>query len=217
VYFGGWWGEEELPAEFQYTNGRPERRGIVTRAGHSLVFTDEADAERIRLLWHKPDDEDEALADPTKTADRTLGKFAFLSFNPDGSIQLVNANGSNINIDATNKGLVLMDEHGNTATLDEEGIGLVDKDGNFISMGGGEVTIMGSSKAHLISPTLNLKAGTIFVGDGALQPAVLGTALLTWLNAHTHPVAGPATGPAGAGAPGPALPSTLLSSSVRVK
>jgi len=212
VYLGGWYGTEDAPDEYLYSNNRPERRGFMTRMGHSLVFTDEPDNERIRLLWHKADSGDEALTNPQKVADREQGEFAFIALNPDGSILMSNKKGSNVNVDATNEAIVLMDQHGNTATLDSEGVKLVDKGGNFISMVGGEISIMGSSKVHITSPAVNVKGGNVFVGNNAAFSVPHGEKLVLWLQSHTHPTG---VGPSG---PPVQVPTNeaLLSTAVKV-
>jgi len=212
VYLGGWYGTEDTPDEVVYSNTRPERRGFITRMGHSLLFTDEPDKERVRLLWHKPDPGDVALTDEKKAADRGEGEFSFLAMNPDGSVQLVNKKGSNINIDAENEALVLMDQHGNTATLDGEGIKLIDKGGLVISLVDGEATIMGKTTVHLIGEKVNIKAGNVFVGEAAAFSPVHGEKLVLWLQAHTHP-----TGVGPSGPPiTPATNEALLSKAVKV-
>jgi hypothetical protein len=212
AYTGGWWGEDDTPAELAYVDGRPEKRGIITRAGHALIFSDEADNEYVRLLWHKPEEGDEALTDPTKAADRTAGSNSFLSFESDGSIQIANKNGSLITLNADNENIFIVDQHANSITLDSDGIKLIDKAGNVLSLVGGEAVLSLSKTVHIVAPTVNLKGGSVFLGDGASISAVLGEQLLAWLAAHTHPT--------GAGPSGPPVPiptPSLLSKSVKLK
>jgi len=210
-YHGGWHGSDDMPAEFAYSDGRPERRGFITRAGHGLIFVDEPDSERVRLLWHKPDPSDEALTDPTLTADRTQGQNAFLSMEADGSIQIVNANGTLINLDAKNGNLVIIDENGNSVTFDGDGVKLIAQDGSACTVGGGGMTVIGGSAVTLNAPTVNIKAGGVFLGDIARESVPLGDSLLRWLNSHTH---GTGVGPSTPPQP-PATPE-LLSQKVKV-
>jgi len=210
-YHGGWYGTEDVPAEFAYSNKRPERRGFVTRAGHALILVDEAGSERVRLLWHKPDDGDAALTDPSLSADRTTGKNAFLSFEADGSAQLFNANGSHVNLDASDNSLTIMDENGNSVLMNSDGITLLSKDGNSASVNAGGMTVIGKDVVNLMAPTVNVSAGGVFLGSQAASSAVLGEALISWLNTHAHGTGvGPTTPPLV-----PASPA-LLSQKVKV-
>jgi len=214
VYYGGWFGYDprDLPVEFQYSNSVPQRRGMVTRMGHLLVFNDEPGNERVRLLWHKPDPGDPALTDPKESADRTQGEYSFLSFNEDGSIQLVNKEGSNINMNATDGNITIMDQNGNTITLNSSGVQMVDKAGNYVLLANGECSVTASKNIHLTGPTVNIKGGTVAIGDGASKSLVFGEDLLTWLNKHQHPTG---TGPSGPPIE-PALPA-MLSQSVKTR
>lgn len=211
-YVGGWYGTADVPAEVAYSDGTPERRGFVSRAGHSLVFCDEPGKESIQLIWHKPDSSDESLTDLTVTADRTRGKFAFMSFNDDGSIQFVNPNGSNINIDATNKAVVIMDESGNTVTLDADGSRIIDNKGNVVSLSGGDITILAGTNVHVVGQTVNVKAGTVALGDQATYSAVVGEICKEYLGNHTH------TSPMGpTGMPVLPPPPSILSVNVKLR
>lgn len=214
IYLGGWFGKDEPPVEVSYTeaDGRPERRGFVTRAGHTFVFNDEPGSERVRMTWHKPADDDPALTDVTLSADRTTGDFAFMSFEPDGSAQIANKNGSLINMDATNGLISIVDENGNSITLDSAGAQVVDNAGNLIAIQGGNVTVIAKEVVHLTAKTTNIRSGSVFLGDGANKSVVLGEDLIAYLTSHFHSTG---VGPSGP----PVTPPTpaLLSKSVKTK
>lgn len=62
VYWGGWHGKTDVPNEFapstetigSETAKVPRRRGIITRKGHRILFTDEDGEEAVEIAWHKP-------------------------------------------------------------------------------------------------------------------------------------------------------------------
>jgi hypothetical protein len=74
---------------------------------------------------------------------------------------------------------------------------LIDSDGNL------EIIATGS---------INIDCDDINIGAGNLQPAVKGTSLKQWLESHIHPTS---VGPTGV--PTVTLPSTVLSTNVKVK
>lgn len=187
AYSGGWFGGQDLPREFAYTGGKkiigqtgtvsvPERRGIITRGGHRLTFTDEEGKERVELAWHKRASTDAAAAadsqgDRSKSADRTKGETSTVVISPDGDIVLTNSNGSRVTLSSKNKNITVEDENKNIITLDSNG-----------------VTIK--------STKIVLKAGKVEVGDGADSPIPRGRELLNWLRTHKHGTAwGPSTPP----------------------
>jgi len=218
MYLGGWYGTSDVPDEMGYTDGRPQRRGFVTRAGHQLIFVDEPGKEGIRLVWHKPADGDAALSDPAApgdpeaTADRTTGDFSFLAFTSTGGVQIFNKDGSNINIDSENAALVVMDASGNSVTLDGDGIKMIDNAGNYVSMSGGVITVTASDRLDLAAPTVNIKGGTVIVGDAGTFSLVVGEILQTWLTSHTHTTS---TGPSGPPIVPP--PANMLSQGGKVR
>ena len=98
------------------------------------------------------------------------------------------ANANTVVIDAS--GVVAQDANGNKITLDSEGIKIEDANGNAVTMDSSSVTIKGSQ---------------IKIGDGAMEPLVLGNqlkmALNNWVNTafmthmHTGNLGAPTTPP----------------------
>ena len=118
VYFGGWFGDKDLPKEFGYADKKPKRRGLITRMGHMLVFNEEADKESVELVWHKPGSQP---ADP-KSAPRT-GKKASLTFDKEGTITISNKNESTIVMDAKDKKITITDkDNSNKIVMDDKAI-----------------------------------------------------------------------------------------------
>lgn len=177
-YLGGWFSQTgqkaALPSELAYTKKGstvvgPDRRGFVTRGGHTFIFDDTPDQESIQLTWHKPDVGDASRTDRSKTANRSSGKTAFLTFKKDGSIELVNGGGARITIDATSKELELEDENGNILSMTKTGITLESK---------GKLTLKGTS--------LEADFASIELGKGAISPAVKGDVFSSQYAPHTH-------------------------------
>lgn len=193
LYFGGWFGDKELPSELAYASKVPKRRGFVTRTGHTLVIDDESGKERIELKWRKPSSQ----PSDTDSAQRN-GDSATLLFDPNGSVSITNKNKTTVLLDAQNKKIVVEDkDNGNTVTLDSSG-----------------VTIK-TQKDVVIADAANCKinAKNVTIADGADSPAVRGSDLKSWLENHTHPSAVGPTGP-------PVQAATLqttLSNVVKVK
>jgi uncharacterized protein involved in type VI secretion and phage assembly len=196
VYFGGHSAVGKVPAELGYPDGDdtvPTRRGFVTRMGHTFVLNEEAGKEEIDLVWRKPGS---APTDPdSATRD---GDEASLKFMPDGSIFTTAKNGSTVQIDTTNKKIVIEDkDNSNTITIDSNGITIKT---------GAKVVIDGASSFDVKAQAVNLG------GDILTEPAVLGQSLLTWLTSHIHP-----TGVGPSGPPTPPPTPALLSTTVKVK
>lgn len=221
VYWGGWYGapqdKNDVPTEFQTSaeGTSPYKRGWRSKAGHMLIVNDKSGEESLRLVWHKPDSSD--------PSNRDAGDFGTLSFEKNGDIILTNKSGSLVHLSAETKTVQVVDENGNYITMKEEGIQLVTKKGDAISLKGslqfitqGDIVMMGRS--------LNLNVGGIFAGAGASSPFVKGTELLSYLNqlyawavGHVHPYSppSPSTGPSPA--PPPTPTPTMLSQANKTK
>lgn len=200
MYVGGWFGSTDLPVEFAYEgsapNSKPRRRGLITRGGHRLVLDDTVNSEVVELSWHRSDVQDAFRSDDSKTADRSIGKTSSLKFKSDGSVELFNMNGSKVVLNATDKSVTVQDENGNKIELSQDGMTVVAT--------GKQVSVQCSS--------VDVKADSISLGDGASFFAVKGQSLVEWLNSHTH---GSAMGPTAV----PIRPATnaMLSDVVKIK
>ncbi len=206
LYVGGWFGGDDLPAEFAYTEGVkvagvtgvrpvPERRGFVTRKGHRFVFTDEKGKERVEISWHRPAATDAAMSSDaqgvrSKTADRERGETSSLVFDADGDVLVVNAAGSKVRLSTKSKNIVIEDENKNVITIDKNGV-LVD-----------------ASRTGKIV----LKSNQVELAAGADAEGVRGPELMTFLRTHTH---GTAWGPSSPPLTPP--PPTILSKSVKLR
>lgn len=211
-YSPGWFLKDKVPAEFAYGSGGPNRRGIVTRAGHSLLFDDTPGEESLSLNWHKPAEGDPSLSDPTVSADRTQGQAATVRVLPDGTIIIANAAGARLEMNVTNTTVQIADSEGNAFTMDTEGVKLNDKDGNYLALVDGRGTVSCGTDVTVVSPTVNVQAGKVFLGDGASQSVVLGEQLKSYLDTHRHLSPFGLTGP-----PDQPLPNGALSDDIKTK
>jgi hypothetical protein len=223
-YSGGWSTKAEtkspVPKEFGYVDGKPQKRGFRSRAGHLLLFNDAPGEESVRLVWHKIADGDPAKTDPDKVAKEIAGgdKFSTLSFD-EKAIQIRDADGALICINTEKKEILIRDANGHYISSGPKGLSLVDSGGNSVVLPGtGDVNIIAKKNINLNAPNINIKSGGVFLGDGAALSVAIAELLLPWLSGHTHVQTvppGTPTGPAAAGALGP--PPPFQSLSVKIK
>jgi uncharacterized protein involved in type VI secretion and phage assembly len=90
-YHGGWYGTEDVPEEFATSDqGQefkvPERRGLMTRGGHSLVFDDTDGEQALTITWNKPASQPKTRAEtPDRTETKNQARLKFV----DGGIEIV--------------------------------------------------------------------------------------------------------------------------------
>lgn len=134
VYWGGWYGKTDVPGEYAPTSTIigseaakvPQRRGIITRKGHRILFTDEDGQEAVEIAWHKPDatpPSDQAASDSEqlnsakatnvvdpdaiRSYDRAKGDTHFIRFTETGII-LENKAGVSVQILVEDKKVVVL-------------------------------------------------------------------------------------------------------------
>ncbi len=194
IYFSGWYGTSDLPSEFAYSsNGRPEKKGFITRLGHRLIFSDTPGEEYAHLSCHFPIASDKALlADATVSADRTKGISAFIDFSTNG-VTISNQNGSIVSLDAKNNAITVVDQTGNSISMNDNGISLVDNKGQSIFMSGDSININSDKAVTVSGSSVNINAGSVFLSKGATFSTVLGELFLLWANSHVHTSTVPGT------------------------
>lgn len=146
-----------------------KRRGIVTPAGHLLMFDDTEGAEKINFVWHNSEN-----------------GYALFSIDEDGSIILANKNGSMLYLNAASGELSLIDEYGNSFSSSSAGIKIIDATGNIVELKSGAVQVLGQSGVTISCKDAVLDAGKVQIGgQPAIQPIIMGTffltALTTWV------------------------------------
>lgn len=210
AYWGGWStdadGKFPVPSEFGYVDGKPQKRGFRSRAGHLLLFNDTPGEESVKIVWHKIADGDPAIDDPDKVAaDLAAGdKIATLDFSEE-AVQLVDSEGNKVVLNTKEKSIILQDANGNLFTLSKDGICMMDNSSPASTMqlnGKGAITLIASKAITLNAPAIDLKTGGVTLGDGAVLGGVIFEQLLAWANSHQHPTAAP-------GPPSPAVPPLL--------
>ncbi len=171
IWVGVFWsapsGATEIPEEAQdMEDNEPKRRVLKTSSGHVLEFCD-IDGKESVTISHKDG--------------------AILTFDEKGSITLGNKTGTFVYLNAEDGELAIADEGGNNVRLGESNITLTNKDGSVIDMAGTAVQV--------IAKNVMVRSDTISLGEGAMEPAILGRAFASIFDAHTHPTALGPSGP----------------------
>ena len=228
VYFGGWYGQvgsgasasstattttpttstsgpSDVPTFLQPpSSGYPEKKGIVTRAGHALIFNDEAGKESLTLLWNQPATGDPALTDRTQTAAYNKGSAApspafsgqmvgstILSMDATG-VLLKSPSSFILHIDETVGALTIAAPNGSMFSINSDGdTQMLNKSGSSVSLSASGINISAAVTAgqvvNVSGTTVSINGGAVNLGGQATDFAVLGLKLIAWLAAHTHP------------------------------
>lgn len=192
IWSGVFWsrpgGTSDVP-ESAAEPATPTRRVIRTTSGHEMVFDDATGDESITLR-HKDG--------------------ALISFDSTGSVTLANKNGTFLYLNAGDGELSFADEGGNNVRLGESNVTLTNSAGTVLDIAGDTVQVVAK---HVM-----LRSDTVALGEGAMEPAILGTAFAAIFDAHVHPTA---LGPSGPPLPVPMPLSSpmhpAISKSVKVK
>ena len=173
IYWGGWYIEGGVPEKLGHDEGgdtkkgtSPIKRGMVTKAGHALVFNDKKDEESIELSWKD------------SSAKLTIDKKA--------TVTLITGK-SSVTIDKDGKSIKIIDENENTILLNDKGVTITTKKDVKVTADGG-VTVK--------APKVDIDSGKVTLTSSSGQAAVLGDNLKSWLENHTHGTGvGPSTPP----------------------
>lgn len=194
LWVGVFWskpgGTTEIPTEAQDMEGdKPQRRVLKTASGHVLEFCDVGGKESITIR-HKDG--------------------ATVSLDEKGSVTVGNKNGSFVYLNADDAELALADENGNNVRLGDSNVTLTNKDGTVVDVAG--------SAVQVVAKNVLLRSDTVSLGEGAMEPAILGRTFAAIFDAHVHPTA---LGPSGPPLPVPMPLSSpmhpAISKSVMVK
>ncbi|MCC7164268.1 MAG: phage tail protein [Anaerolineae bacterium] len=174
LWVGVWYATGTVPT--QAAISPPDNRVIQTTSGHTIEIMDKSGEEKI-VIKHKSN--------------------AFVSIDKEGSVLLSNKQGSSVILNAKDKNVMVVEENGNTISMKDDSIVLMNKGGEAtIEMKGGVVQIAGTK--------IILRGGQVVLGEGALEPTIMGNMFTTMFMAHTHPTA---VGPSGPPIP-PLVPQT---------
>lgn len=171
IWVGVFWsapgGQTEIPTEARDMEANePRRRVLRTSSGHVLEFCDIEGKESVSLR-HKDG--------------------AMLTFDEKGSVTIGNKQGTFVYLNAEQGEYAFADEHGNNVRLGDSNVTLTNKDGTVVDLAG--------SAVQVIAKNVMLRSDTISLGEGAMEPAILGRAFAAIFDAHVHPTAFGPSGP----------------------
>jgi hypothetical protein len=186
IYWGGWYGEDEVPSELGHrAQDLPTVRGFKTPGGHVLAFSDEPGEEFIHLI-------------------RQEDGASFKLF-PDDTFEITNPNGAKVTGNADGS-LVVENGSGNKLTFDNTGIRAEDAAGNKVTMQAGSVVIDSKAAVKLgegaTSPAMKFADWLPMFAAHSHQVPGLVVAVPV-----TSPPGTPSAGTA-AGVTGPPIPTT---------
>jgi hypothetical protein len=194
IWVGVFWsrpgGKSEIPTEAQdMQSNEPKRRVLKTSSGHVLEFNDTDGTESITLR-HKDG--------------------AMLFFDEKGSVTVGNKNGTFLYLNADDGEFSLADEGGNNLRLGDSNVTLTNKDGTVVDIAGPAVQV--------VAKNVMLRSDTVSLGEGAMEPAILGRTFAAIFDAHVHPTAfGPSGPPLPVPMPLSAPTHPAMSKSVMIK
>jgi hypothetical protein len=182
-YLGGYWpkpeGDNYTPEV--YTNGKPTKKTFKTHAGHELTFSDDPEKLNIKMVWR----------------DKEMEKNSLFTFTDEGGVQIVDHKGNLIELRADDDGelVLIVNKDGSSITLDKDGIKLIDAFKNALTMSDGLIQMLGQKDVVINSAGVNVKTGSMAVGDIATDSAIKGTSwlawwntvMLVWMKTHAHP------------------------------
>lgn len=170
IWVGCFWSkpaESEAPTEAKaMQENKPQKRVLKTPSGHLIEFNDTPGEESVTLK-HKSN--------------------AFLNFDAKGNVTVSNAAGTFLFLNAEDKEFSFADEHGNNLRLGDSGVSFTNKDGSVLDLNGTAVQV--------IAKNVMLRSETVALGEGAMEPAILGRAFAAVFDAHVHPTALGPSGP----------------------
>jgi hypothetical protein len=157
----------QIPTEAQDMAGteqdlEPKRRVLKTTSGHVLEFCDIAGKESI-TMQHKDG--------------------AMINMDEKGSVTLINKKGSLLYLNADAGELSLIDENGNNIATNSDGVTITSQDGSIVGLG--------KDAVQVIAKNVHIRSQTVSLGEGAMEPAILGKTFAAIFDAHTHATTAP--------------------------
>lgn len=193
IWTGTWYPKGATPEPSAISP--PDNRVIQTASGHTIEIMDKAGSESITI----------------KHKDKS-----FVSIDKDGSIILGNLNGSMVVLDAKNEQALMVEQHGNSMTMDANGIVVTQRRGramlqmtdDTIRLAAPNIILQGLTVCGDPDPTVQPPPAPVLLLDPSTQ-----SMLAAFLMTHTHATA---MGPSGPPLPpGPVLvPGTNVSGAV---
>jgi uncharacterized protein involved in type VI secretion and phage assembly len=156
-----WQQSADVPSEA--ADASPQMRQLKTPSGHSLEFNDTEGDEEIRL-YHPADAE--------------------LKIDKDGVVQLTDAAGAVLTLNAAASSVTVEDSNGNSLVMEAAGVTVSDASGNEVKMEGGGVTVSSSA-------IINIEGSMVNVGGSGGEPLIKGQSFLTLFATHVHTCTAP--------------------------
>lgn len=152
----------QTPTQGQDTAGteedlEPKRRVWKSSSGHVLEFSDIGGKEAIHIV-HK--------------------SGSLLNFDEKGNVFLYSKEGSLLYLNAELGEVTLAHQNGAHLTMKGDQVSITNKDGSSVSLMGESVQV-NATNVHIRSQTVTL-------GEGAVEPAILGQAFAAIFDTHTH-------------------------------
>lgn len=156
-----WQQSDDVPQEA--ADRSPNMRELKTPSGHILSFDDTEGEEEIRL-YHPADAE--------------------LKIDPEGVVQITDAAGATLVMDAVGSSVEISDSNGNTIVMESSGTTVTDSNGNEIVMEGGGVKVTSSA-------VVTIEGSMVNVGGSGGEPLIKGQSFLSLFATHMHTCTAP--------------------------
>lgn len=171
LWVGTFWAKPsatEIPTEAQaMTDNKPEKRVLKTSSGHLIEFSD-VEGEETVTIRHKDN--------------------ALIHFDASGSITISNKSGTLIYMNAEEQELAIADENGNNIRLGDSNVTLTNKSGSLVDIA--------DQAVQVVAKNVMVRSETVSLGEGAMEPAILGRTFAAMYDSHTHMTAfGPSSPP----------------------
>ncbi len=161
IWTGVFWQQQgDIPEEG--AKDEPTTRVLRTPSGHVLQFDDASGEEQFRLFH------------PSE---------AQMSIDSNGTIDLTDAGGSKLTMDASANSIVVEDSNGNKITMDSSGTVVEDSNGNKIEMAAAGITVQAQQ--------IVIDGTQVAVGGQGGEPLIKGTSFLSLFATHMHTCTAP--------------------------
>ena len=102
-----------------------------------------------------------------------------LNMDEKGSVTVINKNGSYLYLNADAGEASLVDENGNNVSMTDSGVTVTSKDGSIVDLG--------KDAVQVIAKNVHIRSQTVSLGEGAIEPAILGKTFAAIFDAHYPP------------------------------
>ena len=162
IWTGTLWQQSgDVPSEAAERS--PDMRELKTPSGHILSFDDTEGEEEIRL-YHPADAE--------------------LKIDPEGVVQITDAAGATLVMNASGASIEVSDSNGNSLVMEAAGTTVTDASGNEIKMEAGGVKVTSSAMVTIEGSMVN-------IGGAGGEPLIKGMSFLSLFATHMHTCTAP--------------------------